>query len=271
MTRRNDEEQGDATVNPPTTEARADVPAPGIWHRLYFSSYLLWTAQHEAELAGQIEVAHLGRSKFSIEHRAHVVSSIVASVGFLEAMVNELYQDAVDGHGADAYVTSLPAGCRQAMVDFWQATAFGRSVETIEKYERLFEFARAAMLDRGGQLYEDVGIVIRLRNIIVHYLPENLSAAAEAHDMERRCRTKNFAENALMVDSGNPWWPDKALGYGCAKWAHRSVKALADHTSDAIGIRPNYYRHWNQRDQGTGEWLGQIPGTRELDNGQDER
>lgn len=147
MTGRNDEERVDATVNPPTVEARADVPAPGIWHRLYFSSYLLWTAQHEAELARQIQGGHLGRSRFSIEHRAHMLSSIVASAGFLEAMVNELYQDAVDGHGADACVTSLRAGCRQAMVDFWQSTAFGRSVETIEKYERLLEFAGAAMLD----------------------------------------------------------------------------------------------------------------------------
>jgi hypothetical protein len=266
MTGRDNKERVDATVNPPAAEARADVSTPAIWHRLYFSSYLLWTAQHEAELAGQIEAAHVGSSRFSIEHRAHVLSSTVASVGFLEAMANELYQDAVDGHSADAYVTPLPAESRQAMVDFWRASGSGRSVETIEKYERLLEFAGAVPLDRGGQLYEDARLVITVRNIIVHYLPENLSAAAEAHDMERRFRTKNFAENALMVDSGNPWWPDKALGYGCASWAHRSMKALADYTSDAIGIVPNYCRHWNQRDPDTGAWLGQVPGTRELDN-----
>jgi hypothetical protein len=192
MTGRDNKERGDATVYPPPAKARADVPTPAIWHRLYFSSYLLWAAQHEAELAGQIEAAHVGSSRFSIEHRAHVLSSIVASVGFLEAMANELYQDAVDGHSADAYVTPLPAECRQAMAHFWRASGFGRSVETIEKYERLLEFAGAARLDRGGQLYEDVRLVITVRNIIVHYLPENLSDAAEAHDMERRFRTKRY-------------------------------------------------------------------------------
>lgn len=81
----------------------------------------------------------------------------------------------------------------------------------------------------------------------------------EADLLEKGLRRK-FADNALWASSGNAWWPDKALGYGAAEWAHRSVKALTDHVSDAIGIVPIY------RKVEAGGWFGQTPGERELDN-----
>jgi hypothetical protein len=57
-----------------------DVAMPvRILMRGYFSTYFLWTAQHHAELAGQMEAAHVGRSRFSIEHRGYVLTSIVGS------------------------------------------------------------------------------------------------------------------------------------------------------------------------------------------------
>lgn len=76
--------------------------------------------------------------------------------------------------------------------------------------------------------------------------------------MERSLRGK-FADNALMAGSDNSWWESHALGYGAADWAHRSVKALADEVSDALGIVPNYRR------VEAGGWFGQAPGTRETD------
>jgi len=61
-----------------------------------------------------------------------------------------------------------------------------------------------------------------------------------------------------MAGSRKRLWPDLALGYGAAAWPHRSVKALTDHVSDAIGIEPNY-----RRVEASG-WFGTIPGEREL-------
>ncbi len=100
--------------------------------------------------------------------------------------------------------------------------------------------------------------MIRLRNAIIHYQPEDVSAAYEPHDFEQSLRGR-FPDNALMCGSGNAWWPDHALGHGCAAWAHRSVKALTDHVVDVLGIRPNY-RALEGRE---GFW--QTPGKRELD------
>jgi hypothetical protein len=46
---------------------------------------------------------------------------------------------------------------------------------------------------------------------------------------------------------------DHALGYGAATWAHRAVRALADHVSDELGIEPNH-----QRLEAAG-WFGDSP------------
>jgi len=42
--------------------------------------------------------------------------------------------------------------------------------------------------------------------------------------MDQRLRGK-FDENTLMTRSGNPRWPDQALDYRAATWAHRGAKA----------------------------------------------
>jgi hypothetical protein len=249
------ERRVDVTVSPPTVEIRVEGHAVRISLRSYLSSHLLWTARHEAKLAEKIEAAHVaGRTRFSIEHRARVLSSIVASVAFLEAMINELYQDAADGHAPKGgHITPLSLECRQLMAELWQSTSSGM-LEVIEKYERLLLFAHAPQLDRGGQVYENTRLVLRLRNAIVHFRPEDRSAEDELNKLQKGLQARGFADNALMGSSGNPWWPDKALGYGAAEWAHRSVQALADHVSDAIGIVPIY------RKVEAGGWFGQTPG-----------
>jgi hypothetical protein len=243
------EERTDAIAKPLTVEVRGSVDLR-VSIRSYSSGHLLWTAQHEAELAGQVEAGLAGKVPFSLEHRGYVLSSIIASVAFLEAMVNELFQDAADGKASqpDGYLSPLSADCRRLMADLWRATREGKRLGTIEKFERLLSFAQAPPLDRGGQVYENAMLTIRLRNTLVHFRPEDRSAEDEAHEMERLIG--KFADNALMAGSGNPWWPYKALGYGAADWAHRSVKALADQVSDAVGIVPNYRRQeaagWEQ-------------------------
>jgi len=254
------EERGDVTPRPATVEAHAVIGAVRVSIRSYYSPRLLWTAQHHAELAGEIERALVGKTPFSIEHHGYVLSSIIASVSFLEAMVNELFQDAADDRsGPDAFTAPLSEQCRRLMVALWRSTREGFRLGAIEKYEMLLAFAGAPSLDRGEHVYDNARSTIALRNKIVHFRPEDRPAEDEAHAMEKMLRPKNFPDNALMAGSGNAWWPDHALGHGAAVWAHRSVKALADHVSDAIGIAPNYRR------QEAAGWFDRTPGERELD------
>ncbi len=131
------EERGDASLTPVTMEVHATTGAVRVSIRSYYSSRLLWTAQHHAELAGELERALAGKTPFSIEHHGYVLSSIIASVAFLEAMVNELFQDAADARsGPDAYIAPLSEDCRRLMAALWKSTREGFRLGTVESSAR---------------------------------------------------------------------------------------------------------------------------------------
>ncbi|MDX2381291.1 MAG: hypothetical protein QNM02_16205 [Acidimicrobiia bacterium] len=67
-------------------------------------------------------------------------------------------------------------------------------------------------------------------------------AAHRAHDFDDMLKDR-FPSNGLMAGSGNPWWPDHALGAGCARWAHASAEALADFLVDETNVNPNHKAH----------------------------
>jgi hypothetical protein len=247
-----DEDSGETTIEIQVDEQVQIAAGVRLTIRSYFSWHLLWTAIREAELAERMEAIHEGQSRFSVEHRGHVLSSIVASAGFLEAMINEVFQDAAEGYGVtDGYLAALSPRTVRLMTDLWRTTNEGARLRTLEKYELLVAFADAPPLDRGAEPYQDASLVVRLRNVIAHYQPEDLSAE-DSHQMQQALQGK-FDDNALMAGSGNSWWTDHALGHGCAEWAHRSAKALTDKVADDIGIRPNY------RQAEANGWFGETP------------
>lgn len=231
------------TERVPAGGAKAEgVPPARVVLRDYLSSHFLWTAEHTSALAAAIEDAHVGEPRFDPEHRAYVLSSIIASASFAEASINEIYQDAHDGHGlvGDGYLAPLEPRTIEALKATWLGTSEGRSLGSLERWQLLLIHAGAQPLDRGGPPYQDAQLVFRLRNALVHYKPEDV-AADWVHRLEERLKGK-FASNRLMNGSPNPWWPDHCLGHGCSEWAAQSVVAFTDYVSDAVGLRLNYRR-----------------------------
>lgn len=227
-------------------------PSPGVIDRPYFSSWLLWTAEHHAELAQQIEVSRMPETRYPyIEHRAYVLSSIIASVTFLEAMVNELYQDVAEGYDHFGATARLPEPVRARMLKVWERTNGGRRGPTLEKYEALAE------LGHDSELYKDASLVIEVRNAIVHYRPKDGFTAKQARTFETRLRHR-LEPNPLRSNILRAWWPDYALGSDFAFWAVRSVTALADHVCSAAGVDADYRKHKR------GTWFDLSPGETEL-------
>lgn len=159
-------------------------------------------------------------------------------------MINELFQDAADGHGLrdDGYLAPLNRETILNMASYWQETEGRRYVLT--KYNRLLEFTGEETIAKETDIHKDVDSLVLLRNAIAHYKSEDVAADVE-HDLTSRLQGR-FPPNRLMTGSGNPWWPDHCLGYGCAAWARGVVKDLADQVVDRVGVRPNYRRHEEQ-------------------------
>ena len=66
--------------------------------RTYFSTYHLWAAEYFGSLAAGMEKDHSGVLKFDIQHRAYVTNSTLWSAAFLEAGINEVFDDVSDAH-----------------------------------------------------------------------------------------------------------------------------------------------------------------------------
>ena len=118
-----------------TTLGFTSTATISISMRAYFSTYFLWAAEHFSKLAAEIEDSHEGRSRFSIEHRAYVMNSILSSVAFLEAAINELYQDAYDNH--TSYIENIDKELISNLADIWKITEVnkGSAIKLLPKYQ----------------------------------------------------------------------------------------------------------------------------------------
>jgi hypothetical protein len=210
--------------------------------RSYFSTRFLWTAFDAVDRASEIEAEHdSGESRFDIAHHSAVLTSIIASASFVEAAVNELFQDAADDHNlGEEYLGPIDPTVHARMAALWGASREGRSLEPIGKWQLLLTLADAEPFGLGAEPYQSVALVVQLRNALVHYRPESIFTD-EAHALEGKLAGR-FPPNALMAGAGNAWWPSHCLGAGCAVWAASAARSFVDEASERLGLTLNYHR-----------------------------
>lgn len=207
--------------------------------RLYFSSYHLWGARHFAEQAAQNEVGHVGPPKFDVLHRAYVVNCLLSTVAFLEAVINEFFDDAADGHFN--YLSDMSGNHRQAVADFWKMKP-----QRLERSSILYKYQFALLatgcrqFDEGGAPLHDAKILIELRNQLVHSRAKTDQTDSERQERLRSRTERLFPPNALVQGSGNPYFPDHCLGAGCAEWSVRSALAVTDEFLARTKAKANY-------------------------------
>ena len=209
-------------------------------------------------------------------HQAYAVGSIFAVVAFVEALINEIFLDAIFRQEGEDFsiVEPLDAKIVESMVDCWKRglplNKFNRdALKLYQKYEKyskkhcknlpvndwyILDKYQCALvlsgkntLDSNAAHLQDLYIVRELRNALVHYKPEWITSdgSAKVSRSERR-RTKKledklnnigFRKNALLPI--NPF-PEGYLGWGCSRWAIRASLSFASEFSERMGISPPY-------------------------------
>jgi len=218
--------------------ASGSLTVDTVIHRHYLSTHHLYAARYAAHDSTVREAQGGELQPFDIRNRAYVLTAVTASVSFLEAAVNELYQDAADEH--PSHVSTLEIQCSRLMAAVWTATERGQRLETLRKYDLALACAGQFDFDRGSQPYQDVALLIRLRNYLIHYRPHDVGGDEESR-LGTQLRQRGIAGSILMEGLGNPWFPDHALGAGCAQWAWRAARCFVDEFSSRMGgLRLNY-------------------------------
>lgn len=220
----------------------ASVNSPSVSMRSYLSTHMLWGSSHFAGLAKTVESGFTGALRFDVRQRAYTISAVLAAVGFAEAAINEFFQDAADGHVS--YIAPIGEQAWAAMVAYWRESKGYGSI--IEKYQVALGLAGRVPLSPGSEPFQSFALLIKLRNLLVHFRPETASAE-DTQAIEKQLAGR-FESNPLMDGAGNPYFPDKCLGAGCAAWAGPVAKAFADEVFSRLGVEPNYQRvSWDDR------------------------
>jgi hypothetical protein len=224
-------------MSPEPARARFIVSPVTLSMRVYFSTYHLWAARRFADLTAKAEAPPGPVPRFDIEHRAFATNTILSAIAFLEAAINELFQDASDAH--PSYVQSLREEAVSALGDAWDDGADWLNILT--KYQLACRLAGVQAFDRGLEPFQSAKLLVQLRNALVHYKPSSRSAG-DLTTLEQGLASR-FAPNRLMDGSpGNPYFPDKCLGAVCTEWAVRTVEQFATELFARIGVQPNFQR-----------------------------
>ena len=204
--------------------------------RTYFSSRHFWGAKHFAQLAREIEEKHTGdKPNFNIELHAYATNAVLSAVAFLEAAINEIYDDVADEHPGN--VDQLSPETKRLLAGLWERI---ERWSIIEKYQAALLCSGVEPFGKGQPPYQDAKLLIDLRNQLVHARAKTLTTGDE-DNLSKRLKTR-FKPSRLMNNTANPYFPDHCLGAGCAGWAVVSAQAFADEFFRGVGMQPNYQR-----------------------------
>jgi len=214
--------------------------------RHYFSMSFIVAAAHLASEAKRIEDGYDGVSNEYLQehhvlHRGLVVAAVVSSASCLEAWINEFFSDADEPHVAT--LKPLSESIRETMAGLWNL-GIPRTAKysILEKYNIAYFVIKNKKLDMSRNPAQDVGCLVQLRNALVHYEPnwqEHESIAKDAHRLEKIMKSRISICNKL-TGGPNPFYPDKLLGYGCAKWAVETSVNFINNFCNDIGVLPPY-------------------------------
>jgi hypothetical protein len=211
-----------------------------IWQEI--SPDHLWAARHLADLAqqeeerGEVGAQHEGYQR----HRTYVTGSLLSSVCYLEAAINELLSG-IDEHGDMVLGVACDPLHRQVLARLWSPKI--ERLSMLEKYDLALDAGLRPGFDKGAGPYQDVVLVTKLRNALVHYKPEWVYGADGAalpvdqqHKFERTLK-RRFEENPLAGERF-PFWPDLCLSAGCARWAAESAEGFFKSFRELMDPRP---------------------------------
>lgn len=217
-----------------------------IASRMYFSIQHIQSAALFARHAYSIEKNYNGvfSDELFSEHRAYVTGSILSSVFFLEAAINELFADTVETNSE--IVKKLNPATIQLMAEMWKLDVpRAANFKILQKYQIALTLTQKQIFDAGAPPYQDVNLLVKLRNDLVHYEPEWVKNPSsddfgpdDIHRYEKMLGGK-FIANPL-TGQDNPFYPDKCLGHGCAEWGVNSSVKFTDDFFSRVSLLSSY-------------------------------
>ncbi|MBN9387757.1 MAG: hypothetical protein J0I20_06900 [Chloroflexi bacterium] len=198
----------------------------------------LQSAAYFSRMSHKIEIEVTDRSLQLVEYKANSTAAVIFAITAVEAVINELYTDAVDGI-KEAFKNLDPL-VSDSMALVWND--FKDKENFFLKFNFVLTLAKKPTFVKGSNPGQDMLTLVSLRNNLIHFKPEWKSTQDEHKKLEDRLRGK-FELNPYAPDY-RPFFPDKCLGHGCAEWAVKTSIAFLDEFYIRLGKR-KYTNFWS--------------------------
>ena len=170
----------------------------------------------------------------------------MSSVSFLEATINELFMDSVEN--PNGRIKDLNRSAVKMFAKMWKkGIPRTAGYPILEKYQIALSLANKKEFDLGASLLQNVTVLVKLRNALVHFEPEsvitkstNEKSLVKQQKLEQQLKGKFKVNPYTGID--NPFFPDKCLSLGCALWALKTTINFADAFFLELGILPTYQK-----------------------------
>lgn len=213
----------------PLDETPQDEVATTTRERLYrqhvYSAHLFAERANALEGKEPSEVSEEDRWR----HRAYVSGALFAAAAFLEASINDLYIEMQNL--TQSGQPRLPPREQAVLSRVWPEMS-GSPI--LHKYQVALSLADADAYDENKPPYIDADSLLRLRDALMSCSPEWDDKKGKRQTLEKRLKNK-FLPNTL-ASSGDPWFPDRCLGAGCAIWSVKTVQTFSDDFCHRMGI-----------------------------------
>jgi hypothetical protein len=173
-------------------------------------------------------------------HHANVVGSILFSVLYLESTINEFYINIADRFNFGPDIKPIN---KEKIVKFW-STDKGSSYSILEKYQSALTFMECDKFIESKNPFQNVKILISLRNYLVHYKPEwgevkeNENDSVELANLQKKLVGKFQIRNISGLE--NEYFPNKYLSYGCTNWVISNSIQFVNDFYENLGIEYIY-------------------------------
>jgi hypothetical protein len=188
--------------------------------------HLLAAARFSREV-GRLEKEHQGEQRgFSESIFQYAIACILTTAASLEAYANELFSD------RDKVFSDYSPELIHSLWETYEQKPI------LEKFEFALLLLRKPSMDRGARPYQDVAVLIGLRNALTHFKPEWMKEADEHAKISARLADK--IEGSPFLPASELLFPRRWAGHSCTSWAVSSAIAFAKHFESVAGLPAKY-------------------------------
>jgi len=189
----------------------------------------LMAAARFSKQCGEVQEKHLGQplGEFFSEQIACVSATLMLSVASLESNINEFLSD------PDKLLPELPTNARKEFCDLISEQRI------LDKYQRVLSVKELELFNPGVQPYQEVDLLIALRNELVHFHPE-WHDEQERHKKLGKRLMGHFELNPFIREESGVVFPQRFISHGCTKWAVESSLLFMETFSQVLRFESKF-------------------------------